>query len=295
MRAARSCGCIEVVSKPILVGYDPQAANQAPVRFGVAAARFTGAPLIVGAVGAHQAPELPVPDDIRAEFRALPGSSAARSLHEAAEQLDAGLLVVGSATQHHAVGDLLHGSVTDRLLHGATCPVAVVPADWESGGGVAVVGAAYTDTPEGHEALRGAVTLARGAGAKLRVLSAAEPEGFNQTFGGGAGVHALTFGEIGGTLRTAAERAAEEATAGLDDVDVDLDVSVQDPAEFLIAASQRVDLLVCGSRGYGPKKAVLLGGVTRRVTVEATCPVIVLARGEEATLEALIAPGTTAA
>ena len=33
--------------KPILVGYDPGSADRAPVQFGVAAARFTGAPLIV--------------------------------------------------------------------------------------------------------------------------------------------------------------------------------------------------------------------------------------------------------
>lgn len=42
----------------------------------------------------------------------------------------------------------------------------------------------------------------------------------------------------------------------------------------------RLDLLVCGARGYGPLRAVLLGGVSRRVAVEARCPVIVLPRGE---------------
>src|SRR3954469_24224385 len=36
--------------KPILVGYDPRSADRAPVRFGVAAARFTGAPLLIGSV-----------------------------------------------------------------------------------------------------------------------------------------------------------------------------------------------------------------------------------------------------
>ena len=38
------------MSKPILVGYDPVSADHAPVNFGVAAARFTGAPLIVASV-----------------------------------------------------------------------------------------------------------------------------------------------------------------------------------------------------------------------------------------------------
>jgi nucleotide-binding universal stress UspA family protein len=49
-----------------------------------------------------------------------------------------------------------------------------------------------------------------------------------------------------------------------------------------------VDLLICGSRGYGPARSVLLGGVTRRVTAEAHCPVIVLPRGTEAGLQALL-------
>ena len=36
--------------KPILVGFDPRTADRAPVDFGLAAARFTGAPLVVGCV-----------------------------------------------------------------------------------------------------------------------------------------------------------------------------------------------------------------------------------------------------
>jgi nucleotide-binding universal stress UspA family protein len=63
---------------------------------------------------------------------------------------------------------------------------------------------------------------------------------------------------------------------------------VGDPADFLIAASERLDLLICGSRGYGPARAVLLGGVSRRVATEASCPVIVLARAAETGIEALV-------
>ena len=41
------------MSKPIIVGYDPETADRAPVNFGVAAARFTGAPLIIASASAH--------------------------------------------------------------------------------------------------------------------------------------------------------------------------------------------------------------------------------------------------
>jgi nucleotide-binding universal stress UspA family protein len=71
---------------------------------------------------------------------------------------------------------------------------------------------------------------------------------------------------------------------------------VGDPADVLVDLSQRIDLLVCGSRGYGPLRGVLLGSVTRRVIAEAHCPVIVLPRGVKAALEALLetAPGAAA-
>src|SRR5687768_8361167 len=111
------------MTKPILVGYDPRAADHAPVEFGIAAARWTGAPLIVAAVEVGRLP-LPAPwrpglvdADLMAdasesvelidaklrtagvpyECRRLRSTSAARALHETAEEEDAGLLVVGSS------------------------------------------------------------------------------------------------------------------------------------------------------------------------------------------------------
>ena len=45
--------------KPILVGFDPRTADRAPVDFGLAAARFTGAPLVVGCVSAGKISERP--------------------------------------------------------------------------------------------------------------------------------------------------------------------------------------------------------------------------------------------
>jgi nucleotide-binding universal stress UspA family protein len=285
------------------------------VEFGVAAAEFTGAPLIVGAVHASPAAlgtagkglvEAQLAEEstgtleqlerelrergVGAEVRALPGTSAPRALHNAAEEFDAGLLVLGSTHRGH-VGRLLPGSTAERLMHGAPCPLAVVPRDWQPGGGMRTIGVAFIDTPEGHEALDGAVALARRAGAKLRVLSAGKPHGhdFSETYGGGSvGTEAVRYEDVASAIHLAVEKAVARATEGVEGVEIEPDVSVGDPTDFLIAASENVDLLVCGSRGYGPRRAVLLGGVSRRVTAEAHCPVIVLARGAEAGLDALI-------
>jgi nucleotide-binding universal stress UspA family protein len=297
---------------PILVGFDPDSADRAPVHFAIAAARVTGAPLVVGAVHAdpsavgqlvhghvegellndadqpldHIRREL-ADEGVEAECRALPGWSTSRALHEEAERLGAGLLVVGSARQG-LVGRLRPGSTATRLLHGAPCPVAVVPHDWQRGGTLQTIGVAYVDTPEGHEALDGALALARRSGAKLRVLSAARPHAHGTTPHAERLHEADTYGASERDLQADVEQAVAAATGSKPRVDIEPDVSIQEPADFLIAASQMLDLLICGSRGYGPSRAVLLGGVSRRVTAEAHCPVIVLVREAERGLEALI-------
>ena len=145
------------MSKPIIVGYDPMTSDRAPISFGVAAARFTGAPLIVASVSAaaDRARRRPArrgprrrrlealeearrelePEGIPVECRELANTSAARALHEASEAEDAGLLVVGS-TQRGRVGRVLPGSTAERLMHGAPCPIAIVPPGWEAGAGL---------------------------------------------------------------------------------------------------------------------------------------------------------------
>jgi nucleotide-binding universal stress UspA family protein len=139
-----------------------------------------------------------------------------------------------------------------------------VPPGWEDGDGFASVGAGFVDTVDGHEALDGAHAIASRAGATLRVLAAVQPRSWMD-------------GEP--DLRTAAEQAAGAAIADLLGEPIDVDVQVCEPADLLLAASSELDLLVCGSRGYGPRPAVLLGGVTRQLTAGARCPVIVLAGG----------------
>jgi nucleotide-binding universal stress UspA family protein len=307
------------MTKPILVGYEAGRGDRAPLEFGLAAASFTSAPLIVAAVHRsaagpggvgegvveeqleegpgesldHLAEELRE-QGVDADCRSLPGTSAARALHDAAEELGAGLLVVGS-TERGGSGRVVAGSTAQRLMHGAPCPIAVVPRSWRRGDGLRKIGVGYVDTAEGHNALDNALALARRSEAKLRVLNAAKERPITGTFGGGDVLTPATrYEELASAIRVPAERAVEAATSGVGDVEIEPDVSVGDPADFLIAASGQVDLLICGSRGYGPARAVLLGGVSRRVVREARCPVIVLARGVDTGLEALVDEGAGA-
>jgi nucleotide-binding universal stress UspA family protein len=317
------------MAKPIVVGYDPRERDRAPVDFGLAAAELTGATLVLASVEARAAvrsglpggtvlpsdapdPDL-VPDSTAAiqqiepeltevavpcESLKLQSTSAARALHEAAETRDAGLLVVGSS-RRSAVGRVLTGSTAERLLHGAPCPVAVVPHGWQRSGGLNRIAVAYVDSDEGREALRSALALARRTEAKLRAISAirvtanmlAETETYV------AGQSATDLSDVEGAHRLEAERALRDAITELGAGDeVEADAVVADPAQALIDASRQVDLLVCGSRGYGPMRGVLLGSVSRRVVREAHCPVVLLPRGVTASLDALVGdtPGATA-
>ena len=61
------------------------------------------------------------------------------------------------------------------------------------------------------------------------------------------------------------------------------------PGHELAVQSQSLDLLVVGSRGYGPLRAVLLGGVSHTLVRSAACPVIVLPRGARTDLHKLTA------
>jgi nucleotide-binding universal stress UspA family protein len=65
--------------------------------------------------------------DVTTEFVAGRSGIAAHAIAEAAEHDGADLIVVGTRG-HTALGGLLVGSVTQRLLQVAPCPVLAVPA-----------------------------------------------------------------------------------------------------------------------------------------------------------------------
>ena len=78
------------------------------------------------------------------------------------------------------------------------------------------------------------------------------------------------------------ERASDELDAAVAKLEGEVRAepffAVGNAAHILAEASEQLDLLVVGSRGYGPLHAVVVGGVAGRVVREAACPVIVLPR-----------------
>jgi nucleotide-binding universal stress UspA family protein len=299
------------MTRPIFVGYEPKGRARAPIEFALEMARLTGAPVIVASVQAGP-PVLPISTpgvpyavgrmdedlvadcsealavvdaDLRAagtpvECRKLEGTSAAGALHEVVEAEDALMLVVGS-NRSRTVEKLVLGSTAQRLLHGAPCPVAVVPLDRDRRR-LETIGVAYVSDDEGREALRTGYALARLTGAKLRALTVVRvtPSMYAQVEAGTEGRFGKSLEDVEGEYKLLAERELRRAVEELGDgVEVEIDAFVGDPADTLVELSRGLDLLVSGSRGYGPLRAVLLGSVSRRLAAQANCPVLVLPRG----------------
>ena len=208
------------------------------------------------------------------ETVAIAGTSPARVLHELGDRHRPRAIVIGSS-RGGAVRLVSVGSVGELLLHGGGAPVAVVPNDFAAPAGRPIdIGVAYGVTPESDDAVRVAVDLAQRAGARLRVLTVHEP----------APHHEMPERRPGEHL--------ERALAGADAERVELS---GDPAVALAAASADLDLLVAGSRSYGPLGAVLLGAVTRRLVHAAQCPLMVVPRTRDAALAVALIGGMEAA
>jgi nucleotide-binding universal stress UspA family protein len=213
---------------------------------------------------------------IEADYRNVPSGSASHGLDDLAEELDASVIVVGSG-HGGPLRRITAGSTAERLLHGASTPVIVAPRGHRQHAtpGLSVVGCGFVDAPDGYEALRAATRLAAQASAGLKVYSVIAPS--------------QEFGLIGGrdAQRAYTEAARESFGAALDRATAQIGDTVPvtsfllegDVVGALASLDDRdVDLLVVGSRGYGPIRRVLLGGTSTRLVRRAACPVMVVPR-----------------
>jgi nucleotide-binding universal stress UspA family protein len=223
-------------------------------------------------------------EDAEVVTRALPDASPARALQELAEDEGAALIVIGSS-ERGAFGRVLAGTTAERLLHGSPCPVAVVPQDFRlTAGPIRRVLVAYDGSDEAKAALRTAATLARSLSATVDLLQVIEPTYLKVvSLAAGAAGHTPP-GEL---LRDARGELHAELAELEPGGDVQAELVLGDAVRELARRSEDADLLVMGSRGYGPHRAVLLGSVSGRLVRMAACPVLVLPRGSEARVEEL--------
>jgi nucleotide-binding universal stress UspA family protein len=280
---------------PIVIGAHPKRHEPEPIELGLMLSRLTHAPIDVVSTfwfdatpqrtasddysqtlrdEVQQALEHSVGDPNRAarEVRIHVGFGPAKyALHETASRVGAGLIVLGS-THRGAVGRIAMGSLTDRVLGGAPCPVAVGPRGYSD----KVVapqrdGVAFVDTPGGWAALRAGAAMARHTGASLIAYTVIDPHTHE-------------------TDRHGAEAAVERAIAEhAHDIHSEACVLTDGGVEALVSESHGLDFLVRGSRGHGPVRRPLAFGLPSKLARQVACPLVVVPPGVDQRLVALFA------
>ena len=295
----------------IVLGVDGSERSEDAVAFGRLLAQASGAPVILAtayplepaaardasneygdflrreAEGMLQRMAASLHDLAELELCTIADRSPARALQDLAGKRSAGVIVVGSSHTGKA-GRVLPGSTAERLLHGSPCAVTVVPRDYRTTytGTIETIGCAWDGRPEADAALAAAEDLTRRLSASLRVVRVLEPE------------HRVYPSELGERYGQVIENARERARRALETRVAHLSAAVHaegvldegEAARALIAASALVDVLVIGSRGYGPLRAVLLGGVSGKVIRSASCPVIAIPNGARSAIGSVFAP-----
>lgn len=212
------------------------------------------------------------------ETQVVEATSTPRGLHALAEKADADLIVVGSADGGRA-GQVLPGSVGRRLLHGSRCAVAVAPTGFAARerAPIAQIVVGFNGSPESLHALEGAVALAEATGAHIRLAVVAERP--RPAYGKGGGMAGVA--ELEEAIAQHMEEQLEIGMAQATGQQIEGSVVHGDPAVALHEAAADADLLMVGSRAYGPLRTVLLGSVSAKLIQAAPCAVIVYPRGAE--------------
>ena len=285
--------------KRIAVGVDAYPEGQDAVALGAAIARATGAELMLVAV--HPDPLVVLPSGmnwkslkrdaekllIETRNRLAPGAriavetdlSVPRALHRVVGREHRDLLVMGSS-RHGPEGRVRIGKRTRQLLCRFESALAVAPRGIHAREPAQFgrIGVGFDGGPEAQAALALAGSIARGAGAELHVRGVVDDR-----------VRAMGWGDLWlGDIVTkwenvvAAERESLRGqalqAASATGVDAKVDVQCGRPADALLELGEQVDLLVLGSRRWGPVTRVLLGSTGEALLHDAGCPMLVVPR-----------------
>ena len=203
-----------------------------------------------------------------ANVRCHHAKSVGRGLHEIAEMINADLLVVGSS-RRGLLGRAALGPDVRAALNGAPCALAIAPAGYglEPPALVREIGVGYDGSPESEYALGVARGLAAELGSKLSAFQAVSIPAYIY-LGAPARVEATAIHRV---VAIARDRIAAHG-------EVEPHAAYGDAVEELTLYSASLDLLVVGSRSYGPLGRLVHGSTAERLAGTARCPLLVLTR-----------------
>ena len=293
--------------KKIIVGYDGSDHANDAFALGAALAKATEAelfptcvyhepiPVPYGGYGSPQwdagareqalktAEHAPADAGVTTTPYAVASSSRPHGLYQLAATEHADLVVVGSSRRaKHGPG--LLGSVSHALLHGSPCAVAVAPPEFRHGQHrFETIGVAYDGEPESEQALAKGIELAKATGAALRIVTLAmAPEGGFEDAGfyqaGSAEQKQVMIDHMRALMDGAVERAKGAGVEAAGTLEVG--------TRARLADQSGIDLMLTGSRSYGPLRVALVGSVSRSLVDAGRFPVIVVPRSAEKSAEA---------
>jgi nucleotide-binding universal stress UspA family protein len=206
--------------------------------------------------------------------------SVPRGLQRVIHREHRDLLVMGSS-RLAPEGRVRIGKRTRQLLSHFDCPLAVAPRGFRDRDRAVIerVGVGYDGGPEAQAALELGASIAAAAGARLEVDAVVDdrvPSIAWSRFAHGGAEHPRWEDAVLGEI----ERRRVEAEAAAREVGVPGHVQIKRgrPADALLELSGSVDLLLVGSRRWGPVSRVLLGSTGEALLHDCACPVLVVPR-----------------
>jgi nucleotide-binding universal stress UspA family protein len=208
---------------------------------------------------------------VSAELSTIVAMAAGRGLHVWAEEHHADLLVVGSCSRG-TLGRAMLGNDTREALNGTPCAVAIASRGYaETNAPFANVGVAYNGSPESEQALAIARQVAADTGATVRALEVVSIPSYAFT------------GLVPPVVGESVDAMLQEASGRMEELpEVEGRALYGLPGEELAAFGDELDILVVGSRGYGPLRRLVLGSTSNYLERHARCSLLVLPRAATA-------------
>ncbi|MGO9905010.1 MAG: universal stress protein [Solirubrobacteraceae bacterium] len=281
----------------IAAGIDGFPEGRDAAALGHVLAQATGAEMMLVAV--HSAALLPAPPELsfrrqRQEAERIlrevrgsdaPGSRTAtasdfsvpRALLRVVRRHHCDLLVVGS-TREGPEGRVQIGNRTRQLLGQFKCALAVAPRGLHADPPpLHRIGVGYDGGPEAEAALALAACIALGAGAEVRLQAVVDDRQPPFAWSGLGGNLAAEWDEV---IKDEMNEIREQAAAAARQTRAQVEVAVARgrPSDALLKLSETVDLLLIGSRRWGPTKRLLLGSTGEALMHGASCPVLAVPR-----------------
>lgn len=236
-----------------------------------------------------------IPADVPARFVRHHSRSAAVGLVEQAQEQNASLIILGSSSDG-ALGHVVLGSVTDRLMHSSPVALALAPRGYRCRPGTEVdrVTVAYGGGRADHIVVVAGAAIATRVRASMRIASFAVWYRPAYTTTLGTDPEDLVLEEWRSALDAAVAKSLAQLE-GLADAPVGIETVVgqgqtwEDALEDVVWSDR--DVLVVGSSELGPVAQVFIGSRASKIVRNSPVPVIVLprARAEELAEEATTA------